>query len=106
IGPSYAAFAFLVKGDARSIGGVANGDGVRCVDGAMIRFGAHHAGTMSAPVGSWTYPNSAQTTAVGIATAQAPAQTAYYQLVYRNAVAGFCSAGTINWTNAVEVAWP
>ncbi|MFN0241713.1 MAG: TolB family protein [Planctomycetota bacterium] len=106
IGPGYVGFGFLVKGDARSPAGFANGDGVRCVSGALVRFGGHNAGLGGAAPGHWTYPNVTQSSAVSVATAQAPAQDAWYQLFYRNAVAGFCSSGTTNWTNGVRMSWP
>ncbi|MFN0242688.1 MAG: hypothetical protein ACKVWV_07325 [Planctomycetota bacterium] len=106
IGSAYTGYALLVKGDARSTAGIANGDGLRCVDGALIRFGAHNAGSAGERPGSWSYPNPVQSTAVSVASGQLPAQTAYYQLLYRNAVPGFCSPETLNWTNSVQVEWP
>ncbi|MFN0242109.1 MAG: hypothetical protein ACKVWV_04385 [Planctomycetota bacterium] len=106
IGPAYAGFGFLVKGNARSSIGIANGDGLRCVDGALIRFGGHNAGTNGAASGLWTYPNTAQTTAIATLTSQPAGQDAWYQLFYRNAAASFCSAGTTNWTNGVRLSWP
>jgi hypothetical protein len=106
IGPNYVGFGFLFKGDATDNFGVALGDGVRCVDGALVRFGAHYAGTNGAPVGQWTYPNTVQTLPVTQATLQVPGQTAHYQLYYRNAAAGFCSPGTTNLTNAFSIDWP
>lgn len=105
IGEGYGGFAFLVKGDGRNLSGVASDDGVRCVDGSMIRFGGHNAGTNGEPFGAWAYPNSAQTTAVSIVTGQSPGQSSYYQVLYRHAVSGFCSPGTTNWTNAVQIDW-
>ncbi|MFN0242159.1 MAG: hypothetical protein ACKVWV_04635 [Planctomycetota bacterium] len=106
IGSGYSGFAMIVKGDATAAQGIASHDGVRCVDGAMIRFGGHMAGTQGDSTGSWTYPNSVQTIAVSVSTGQGPAQTANYQLFYRNAMAGFCSPATANWSNAVEIIWP
>lgn len=106
VGPSYAGFGFLVKGNGANFNGIASADGIRCVDGALVRFGGHNAGTGGAPSGSWTYPNTLQTTAVSVATGQAPAQAGYYQLFYRNAAANFCNASTANWSNGVQVQWP
>ncbi|MFN0243584.1 MAG: FG-GAP repeat protein [Planctomycetota bacterium] len=106
VGNGYGGFALLVKGSANDASGLAIGDGVRCVSGALVRFGGHFAGTNGAPFGAWTYPNAVQTLAVSAATLQPSGQTAYYQLVYRNAEADFCSAGTINLTNGVQVQWP
>lgn len=106
VGPSYVAFGFLVKGSAEVASGVANGDGVRCVSGSLVRFGGHNAGTNGDAVGTWSYPNSVQTTAVSIATAQGAGQTASYQLIYRNSAASFCTPETTNWSNGMRVAWP
>ncbi|MFN0243344.1 MAG: plastocyanin/azurin family copper-binding protein [Planctomycetota bacterium] len=106
VGPSYAGFGFLVKGNAQDTNGIAGGDGVRCASGQLIRFGGHNAGTNGAPVGSWTYPNSAQTTPVSVATLQTPGQQAFYQLFYRHAAPNFCNAGTTNFSNGYALSWP
>ncbi len=106
VGSNYVGFGLLIKGDARDTNGFANGDGVRCVDGALIRFGSHYAGSEGAPAGVWVYPNSTQTTPVSVATLQGAAQSAWYQLLYRNAKVGFCSPGTTNWTNGIRISWP
>lgn len=106
IGPSYSAFGFLVKGTASNPSGAALSDGVSCFTGALVRFGGHNAGTNGAPLGSWTYPNTAQTLSVSTATAQGPSQHAYYQLYYRNAAANFCTSFTANLSNGVDITWP
>ncbi|MFN0241561.1 MAG: TolB family protein [Planctomycetota bacterium] len=106
VGASYAGFGFLVKGNSQHPNGIANGDGLRCVDGALMRFGGHNAGTNGAALGTWTYPNTVQTITVSAATLQSAGQSASYQLFYRNAVAGFCSSGTTNWTNGIRLSWP
>jgi hypothetical protein len=106
VAPNYLGFAFLVKGNASAVNGIAAADGIRCVDGALLRFGAHNAGTNGAPQGLWTYPNAVQTTPVSIATAQPPNQMAHYQLFYRSAAPGFCNPATTNWSNAYQRMWP
>ncbi len=106
IAPNYSDFAFLVKGDANVTSGIAAGDGIRCVGGALVRFGAHNAGTNGALLGNWTYPNSVQTTPVSIVTAQAAGVIAHYQLLYRDAAANFCNLATVNWSNGYRVTWP
>jgi hypothetical protein len=106
IGKGTAAFAFLLKGNATDNNGVASSDGIRCTDGALIRFGSHFAGTNGAPLGTWTYPNTAQTLSVSAATLQAPASTSYYQLFYRNALVGFCNASGANLSAGVSIPWP
>jgi plastocyanin len=106
VSPNYVSFALMLKGNGSLPGGVANGDGIRCVDGALLRFGAHFAATAGAPIGHWTYPNTVQTTPVSVQTLQAPGQTSYYQLFYRNTAANFCNPGTTNWSNGFQIAWP
>lgn len=106
VGPNYVGFAFGVKGQATAPAGIPNGDGIRCVSGTLLRFGGHGAGTGGAPTGVWTYPNTNQTTAISTATAQPSLETAYYQIIYRNAVANFCSSATTNWSNVIEAHWP
>ncbi|MFN0243333.1 MAG: TolB family protein [Planctomycetota bacterium] len=106
IGTGYVGFGFLVKGDTQSSTGFANGDGVRCVEGSLVRFGGHNAGTNGALAGAWSYPNGAQTMSVSAVTGQTAGQSAYYQLFYRNSTPGFCSSATTNWSNSVGVAWP
>ncbi len=106
VGGNYAAFALMLKGDATNPAGAANADGVLCVSGALLRFGAHNAATGGAPLGTWTLPNSLQPTPIAVASAQAPGQTAYYQLFYRNAAPNFCTGATANWSNGVQLSWP
>lgn len=105
IAPNYRGLAYMLKGDVQNASGFAFGDGVRCVEGALLVFGAHLAGTNGSPAGEWTYPNSAQTASVGAVTGQPAGTTAFYQVVYRNAQAGFCSPATFNTSNAFRVAW-
>ncbi|MFN0245195.1 MAG: hypothetical protein ACKVWV_20105, partial [Planctomycetota bacterium] len=59
-----------------------------------------------AALGCWSYPNTAQTTPVSVATSQPAGQTARYQLVYRNSVPGFCSPATTNISSGVQANWP
>jgi hypothetical protein len=106
VSSNYVSFGLLLKGDGEAVGGIASSDGVRCVDGQLIRFGAHFAGTSGASQGYWTYPNTVQTTPVSVQTAQAPGQTSYYQLFYRNTAPNFCNAATTNWSNGLRVVWP
>lgn len=105
IGANYSGFAVLVAGGA-SNPGAALGDGILCVSRPLVKFGAHNAGTEGEPLGLWTYPSTVQTTAVSVASAQAPASTASYQLLYRNAAAGFCSDATFNASSGVQIPWP
>ncbi len=106
VGPNYQAFAFLLKGNAAASDGFAGGDGIRCVDGQLIRFGGHFAGSNGDPIGQWCYPNSVQVLPVSTATAQPHAKAAYYQLYYRNAATDFCNPATTNYSNGCAVQWP
>lgn len=106
IGTNYGGFAVLIASDTPNATGAASGDGILCLGGTMVKFGAHNAGTEGAPTGLWTYPSTVQTTPVSVATTQAPATTASYQLMYRNAVASFCSGDTFNVSSGVQIPWP
>lgn len=106
VAPPYSGFAFLVKGNAAAEVGVASADGVVCTTGAVVRFGGHNAGTNGNAIGQWAYPNAVQTIPISAATAQVAGQSAFYQLYYRNAVAGFCTPATANWSNAFQIDWP
>lgn len=103
VGGNYSAYALLLKGDNFNANGSANADGVLCVNGTLVRFGAHYAATGGAPPGTWTLPNTLMPTAITVLTAQTPGQMAYYQLFYRNAFANFCSAATANWSNGFAI---
>jgi hypothetical protein len=105
VGGNYAAYAIMLKGDAVNANGVQNADGVLCVSGAILRFGAHYAATGGAAPGEWTLPNSLMTTPISTLTAQTPGQTAYYQLYYRNAAVNFCNPWAANWSNGMEMTW-
>ncbi len=106
VGGSYVGFGLLVKGSSQDNAGVAHADGIRCVDGQLVRFGGHNAGAHGDVPGLWSYPNAVQTMPISVLTAQVAGTTANYQLLYRNAVVGFCSPGTTNWSNAMSVRWP
>ncbi len=105
VGGNYVGFGFILKGTAADLDGVASHDGIRCVDGALLRVGAHNAGTYGAPPGTWTYPNTVQTLPVHVVTAQQYGEDAHYQLFYRNAQPGFCTPATANFSNAVRFLW-
>jgi hypothetical protein len=106
LGFNYSAFAVMIASDTPNATGAVSGDGVLCLGGTLVKFGGHNSGTEGAPLGVWTYPSTAQTTPVSVATTQAPATTASYQLMYRNAAAGFCTPDTFNVTNGLQIPWP
>ncbi len=74
------------------------GDGVRCVDGQIIRLAVKiNAGGASAyPTGS-----DPKVSVKGLITAPG---VYHYQVWYRDAV-NFCTPATYNLTNAVEITW-
>ncbi len=106
LGTNHGGFAVLVASNTSDPAGAISGDGILCVSGSLVKFGGHNAGSEGAPLGLWTYPSIVQTTPVSVATAQTPATTASYQLLYRNAAAGFCTDNTFNVTNGVQIPWP
>jgi hypothetical protein len=69
-----------------------------------LRFGSQHS-----QLGNVSFPNLA----IGLdrplseASAVTPGsgQTRYYQAIYRDLGQNFCSAGTLNVTNAVQIIW-
>jgi hypothetical protein len=79
--------------------GVTFGDGLRCVDGAIIRLK-----TKTASGGSASYPGVGDPS-ISVRGLVPPAGgLRYYQAWYRNAAA-FCTSATFNLTNAVTVTW-
>ncbi|MFN0244880.1 MAG: hypothetical protein ACKVWV_18510 [Planctomycetota bacterium] len=95
-------FAFFVAGDGAQPDGFASGDGLRCSDGALVRFGARNA-----VHGEVRYPDSPQELPLHDVAAVAPGTgvTTYFQVVYRDTAPGFCNASTFNLTNAYQITW-
>jgi hypothetical protein len=79
--------------------GVVFGDGLRCVSGSVTRLGqAQNSG------GSSSYPAGGQQPVSVRGNIGASGTTAYYQAWYRNSAA-FCTAGTFNLSNGIQVVW-
>jgi hypothetical protein len=80
------------------------GDGARCIAGALKRLGVE-----TAVAGSSGYPGPgdlgirAKSSALGDPIASGSFR--YYQVIYRDGDAGFCTSATFNASNAVMVAW-
>jgi hypothetical protein len=91
-------YCIFFQGTARVNGGLgqlAPGfDGLECVGGSIVRLGR-----ITTMGGSNTL-----TGAAGVAGLAATSQTLYYQTAYRNAVS-FCTAATLNTSNALSVKW-
>jgi hypothetical protein len=84
----------LVAGGAGSL----FGDGLRCVNGTIIRLG-----TQTNASGSSQYP-AAGDPSISVRGLVATPGVRYYQVWYRNAAA-FCTASTFNLTNSHELTW-
>jgi hypothetical protein len=96
-------FTQFFKGNAQNGNGVAYADGVRCVDGAILRFGGQNA-----VLGTAYYPNPALGLNAPLSNAGTPpgsGLTGHYQAIYRNAAPNFCTIDTLNITNAVSITW-
>jgi hypothetical protein len=95
------ASAIFLKGDATIALGTTFGDGVRCVDGSLIRLG-----TATAVGGAASYPTGVQPlVSVRGLTPVGSGLTGYYQTYYRNASATFCPPETFNVSNGFQITW-
>ena len=100
------ALSIFLQGDA-SAGGVAFGDGVRCVAGDLLRLYVRNATgeLVRAPIAG--EPSiSARSAALGDPIA--PGTKRHYQVYYRDPVEGFCPApagGTFNASSGMSVLW-
>ena len=98
--------AIFMRGNIDNIIGTQFGDGVRCVDGTLIR----RTKPISTP-NQATFPSSTDTvtlsTGWGAANATPPGSgiTAHYMAYYRNAAAAFCPPETFNGTNMYTITW-
>jgi hypothetical protein len=77
------------------------GDGLRCVTGTMRRFGAQGSVHSTA-----TFPGSfGGTLSAAGGNTPGSGQVAYYQVFYRDGVAGYCPPGLVNSSNAIRIVW-
>jgi hypothetical protein len=75
-------------------------DGLGCVGGTLVRIGPK---TIGGGYASYPEPGDAP---LGLQGAIAPlGGTYYYQAVYRNAAASWCTSSTSNRTNGLVVTW-
>ncbi|MFN0241894.1 MAG: hypothetical protein ACKVWV_03300 [Planctomycetota bacterium] len=98
------AFSMFFSGTASVASGSAVGDGVRCADGALVRFGRQNAAG-----GAILYPLAllGLTQPVSSVSGVTPGSgvTRFYQAIYRDTSATFCNPGRFNLTNALEIVW-
>lgn len=79
--------------------GLAFGDGLLCLTGSIVRLGVKiNSG------GSSTYPGVGDPSISTQGGITEPG-TRFYQVWYRDAAPGFCTAATFNLTNAMKVLW-
>ena len=90
--------AIFLQGDELTDAATPFGDGIRCVDGNLIRLG-----TSAIAAGSASYPSPVQLPIAVRGGVTVPG-TRYYQTYYRNAAA-FCTPATFNVSNGVAVHW-
>ncbi len=77
------------------------GDGVRCVDGNLIRMR-----TKQNAGGASEFPEAGEPlVSVRGQTPPGSGLTGYYQVYYRNASAAFCPPATFNVTNGYRITW-
>lgn len=90
-----------VQGDQDNVSGLVFGDGIRCIDGALVRLRLrlNAAGASQFPVAG-----DPSVSARGGVT-PGSGQSRYYQVFYRNPVASFCPPATFNMTNGVALVW-
>ncbi|MBI5362329.1 MAG: hypothetical protein HZA53_04060 [Planctomycetes bacterium] len=93
--------SIFLKGDQSNGAGVVFGDGVRCVDGALLRLG-----TVQNTAGASSYPAGAQTSvSIRGQTPIGSGATGYYQTYYRNSSAQYCPPETFNVSNGYSITW-
>ncbi len=93
--------SIYLKGDQFMAGGLTFGDGIRCVDGFLIRLSAKQ--TVN---GASQFPGPGNATlSLKGQTPPGSGLTAYYQCYYRNASAAYCPPATFNITNGIRLVW-
>ncbi len=92
--------ALFVEGDAALPAGQPFGDGVSCFGGTELRFGVQLAIN-----GSARYPPQSGGQPISYPTQPPAGSTRYYQALYRNARADWCSPPTFNVSNGVSIVW-
>ena len=97
------ALSVFIQGDLE-INPLSFGDGLRCTGGSLKRLYSRNAsgGAVAAPAGgdpSISARSAALGNPIGVL------QSRYYQIYYRDPVAGFCPTSTFNVSNGLKVIW-
>ncbi|MBK7877585.1 MAG: hypothetical protein IPJ77_17995 [Planctomycetes bacterium] len=91
----------FLAGDARVAGGAVFGDGVRCIDGSIVRLALR-----TTAAGAAEFPSVGDPLlSVRSGTTSGSGVVAYYQAWYRSTAALFCPPATSNVTNGVRIRW-
>ncbi|MBI5361629.1 MAG: hypothetical protein HZA53_00530 [Planctomycetes bacterium] len=93
--------AIFLQGDAINTAGLVFGDGLRCIDGTLVRLG-----TKPFPAGSASYPQAGDASlSVRGGVTPGSGVSRGYQVYYRNSASAFCPPATFNVSNATRVIW-
>lgn len=95
------AACLYVQGDQSDPSGLVFGDGIRCIDGSLIRLRLM---TNVGGASSYPQPGMPSVSARG-GVVPGSGNTRYYQTYYRNPAVAFCPPSTFNMTNGVVVIW-
>jgi hypothetical protein len=90
-----------LQGDALALDGLVFGDGLRCVDGTLIRLRIR---TNNAGASQYPEPGELSVSTRGLVV-PGSGDVRGYQVYYRSAAAAFCPPATFNVTNGVRVVW-
>lgn len=100
-GMSPTAASIFLKGESDNVVGAVFGDGLRCIDGPLIRLGLK-----TSAGGSASYPEAGDIPlSVRGQTPPGSGLVGYYQTYYRSAAPAFCTPATFNVTSAARIAW-
>jgi hypothetical protein len=102
-GMTPSATLLFFQGTGKVAGGLGTsfGDGLRCVNGSVVRMAVRHATAGSASFGHAIAGDTSVSAAGHLGPALA---TRYYQAWYRDAQS-FCTSATYNLTNAITIRW-
>jgi hypothetical protein len=89
----------FMEGATNAATGVAFGDGVRCANAPLIRFGQQIGAS-----GTASYPQGADPSISSITSPPSGVER-YYATFYRNSAVGWCNAATFNITNSYRLTW-